>query len=589
MVRLYARGMNLSSIDGMSTRVLPHRRFVPADLSLSDWNAIAPVAERLQEREIHSAAELEAWLADFSELCAAVDEYGSRAYINKSCHTDDRAIEKIYLQFVENVEPPFKPVTFELQKKFLASPFLSELKGQRYEMLIRNWKAEVDLFRSENVGLETKIARLVNEYDKMCGSMMIDFRGTSYTPPQMARFLEDPDRTTREEAWKASANRRLVDRVAMDELFDEIRALRIQMAKNAGLDDFRAYAFKSKQRFDYTPEDCLKFADAVEKCVVPLVRKLAKQRKERLNVDVLRPWDLAVDPDNRPALSPFDARDIPGFVSKTRQVFERLSPDLARDFDQLKEHGNLDLESRGGKQPGGYQSSLHESKQPFIFMNAAGLHRDVETLLHEGGHAFHLQWAAAVEPLMFLRHAPMEFCEVASMSMEMLSMDHLDIFYGEGEEYTRARRKQLEDVIKFFPWMSTIDLFQHWIYTNPVHTKQERTDHWLSLMKRFGSGDSYEGIEEILECLWQRQLHLFHSPFYYVEYGIAQLGAMQMWLKATTDPKQALSQYRKALTLGGTRPLPELFKTAGLVFDFSEKTIAPLMKAIEQELENMPN
>jgi len=575
-------------IDEMSTRALPARRFVPANLNLSEWNAIGPVAKQLQDRAIKSSQELETWLADFSELYAAIDEYGSRAYINKSCHTDNKEYEAKFMHYIESIEPELKPVMFELQKKFLACEFAKDLPGVRYEMLRRMWKAEVDLFRPENVEIETAMTRLVNEYDKLSGAMMIDFRGSSYTPPQMARFLEDPDRATRGAAWTALSNRRLVDRKRFDELFDELRPMRARMAKNAGETDFRAYAFKSKQRFDYTPEDCVKFGDAVEKCVVPLVRKLAAKRKARLGVDVLRPWDLAVDPDNRAALRPFDQRDIEGFVRKTRQVFDRLSPDIARDFDQLKEHGNLDLDSRSGKQPGGYQSSLHESKQPFIFMNAAGLHRDVETLLHEGGHAFHLQWASAVEPLVFLRHAPMEFCEVASMSMEMLAMDHMDIFYGEGEDYARARRKQLEDVIKFFPWMSTIDLFQHWIYTHPNHTLAERTKEWLSLSSRFGAGEDWSGLEAVQESLWQRQLHLYHSPFYYVEYGIAQLGAMQMWLKAKDDPKQALANYKKALALGGTRTLPDLFKTAGLVFDFSEKTIAPLMRAVEEELDSMP-
>jgi oligoendopeptidase F len=285
--------------------------------------------------------------------------------------------------------------------------------------------------------------------------------------------------------------------------------------------DYIAYAFKSKKRFSYTPEDCHRFADAVEKSVMPIVRQFEAERRRDLGVDRLRPWDMTVDPKNRPALRPFEATDIDGFVARTREVFKRINPGLADDFDNLRLNNNLDLGSRKGKQPGGYQASLEESKQPFIFMNAAGLHGDVETLLHEGGHAFHFLWASANEPLVFLRSAPMEFCEVASMSMELLGMDHWDVYYPDPSDLNRAKREQLEGNIKILPWIATIDQFQHWLYSHPDHTPAERTN------------------------------------------------------------------YRAALKLGGTRTLPELFSTAGLVFDFSNKTIEPLMKQVGDELASL--
>jgi oligoendopeptidase F len=293
---------------------------------------------------------------------------------------------------------------------------------------------------------------------------------------------------------------------------------------------------------------------------------------------------LSVDPKNRPPLNPFDPKDIQSFVSTTKKIFERLSPALAEEFESLRTHGNLDLDSRKGKQPGGYQISLDESKQPFIFMNAAGSQRDVETLVHEGGHAFHYIAAAHAEPLSFLRSAPMEFCEVASMGMEALASDHLDLFYPNAEDAERAKQTYLEGVIRFFPWMAIIDQFQHWLYTHHDHTRDQRKAQWLSLLDRFGGTASWEGYEAGRESSWQRQLHLFHVPFYYVEYGIAQLGALQLWMKAKQDPRAALSNYRAALKLGGTKPLPELFSTAGLKFDFTPKTIDPLIRAVHEEL-----
>jgi oligoendopeptidase F len=565
------------------------RSFVPQEIDLSDWSQIEPLTQALLDRRINSVGELEKWLLDFSELSSAIDEYGSRRYIEKSCHTEDKAIEAAFMHFVENIEPKFKPVYFELQKKFLESPYRSQLTDRRFQILARQWQADVEVFREENVPLETEVTKLVTEYDKICGAMMVNFRGKDYTMQQLARFLEEPDRATRQEAYELSTARRMQDREKIEEIFDKLLPLRDKIAKNAGMSDYRAYTWKALKRFDYTPEDCLRFAEAIEHEVVPLVRELDQQRAADLKLEKLRPWDLSVDPKNRPPLRPFVDTDIDGFVAKTKSIFDRLSKQLADEFDSLRVNNNLDLGSRKGKQPGGYQSTLNEVRQPFIFMNAAGLQRDVDTLLHEGGHAFHAI-AAKDEPLVFLRHAPMEFCEVASMSMELFGVDHLDVFYDNPADHARAKRVHLEGIIRFFPWMAIIDVFQHWIYTHPGHSREERTEQWLSLMDRFGNPDliDWSGFEEARASQWQRQLHLFHVPFYYVEYGIAQLGALQLWTKAKEDAQRALSNYRAGLKLGGTRPLPELFSAAGIRFDFSDKTIRPLMHAIGEELSNLP-
>ena len=354
------------------------------------------------------------------------------------------------------------------------------------------------------------------------------------------------------------------------------------------MDNYRNWVWKGYKRFDYSPEDCLRFADAIAKTCVPVVKQLDQQRAKDLKLDKLKPWDLAVDPKNRPPLRPFAEDQVEEFVSKVRSIFENLSPELAKDFDVLRDHQNLDLASRKGKQPGGYQCSLEEAREPFIFMNAAGLQRDVETLLHEGGHAFHCL-AARNEDLVFLRSAPMEFCEVASMSMELLGSEHFDVFYTE-QDANRARRTLIEGIIRFLPWMAIIDSFQHWIYTHPKHSRAERTQEWLRLLDRFSSGlVDWTGFEAIRESMWQRQLHLFHAPFYYIEYGIAQLGALQLWMKSKEDAAKALRNYRAALALGGTRPLPELFSAAGIRFDFSDKTLGPLMNAMGDELQRLPS
>ncbi len=568
----------------------PVRTFVPADLDVADFASLAPLYQSLQDRPIASADEFNRWLLDLSELSAVVDEYGSRRYIAKSCHTEDAQIEKAYLHFVENIEPKIKPLMFALQKKFLASLHLDELKqkpgGDRIAILERRWRADVEIFRDENVPLETEITRLVTDYDKTMGAMMVEFRGKEYTLQQLGRFIEEPDRQTRQDAWELMSTRRLADRAKIDGLFEKLLPLREKLADNAGLDNYRAFVWKSYKRFDYTPADCESFGDAIEKTVVPLVRKLDEQRAADLGLDQLRPWDLSVDPKNRPALRPFADEEVSQFVGKVRAIFERLSPELASQFDTLGAAGNLDLDSRRGKQPGGYQCSLEESRVPFIFMNAAGVQRDVETLLHEGGHAFHC--LACDEPLVFLRQAPMEFCEVASMSMEAFAADHYDIFYN-AQDAARAKRIYFEGVIRFFPWMATIDLFQQWIYTHPAHTPAQRTAKWLELTERFGSKLDWSGYEQARDSAWQRQLHLFHAPFYYVEYGIAQLGALQLWMKSKNDPKQALSNYRAALKLGGTRPLPKLFDAAGIRFDFTEQTLGPLMQSVGEELASIPS
>jgi len=462
---------------------IPQRSFVPQELDCSDFSQLQPLYQQLLDRPIGSADELKRWLLDFSELASVVSEFGSRRAIDHSCHTDDPEVEKAYMHWVENVSPKIKPVFFELQKKYLDSGYADQLEDSKYKMLTREWKVDVGIFRPENVELQTQVTKTTNEYDKLCGAMILDFRGEQYTLQQLARFLEDPDRETRKEAWQTISDRRFQDREAMDDIFDRLLPLRDKIASNADLPDYRAYLWKAFSRFDYTPDDCHRFADAIEAKCMPLVKKLNEQRREQLGLERLRPWDMNVDPKNRPALEPFASDKPEEMVAGCQRIFEHMSSKLGEQYATLKPGRNLDLGSRKGKRPGGYQSSLEESREPFIFMNAAGLHRDVETMLHEAGHAFHYM-AVKQEPLMFVRHAPIEFCEVASMSMELLGLPYMTEFYDDSDA-ARASRAQFEGNIRLLPWIATIDQFQHWLYTNSGHTQEQRTEAWLAILDRF--------------------------------------------------------------------------------------------------------
>ncbi|MBW2061353.1 MAG: M3 family oligoendopeptidase [Deltaproteobacteria bacterium] len=559
------------------------RRFLPEEIDLADWGKIEPFYQDLLDREPGSVSELVKWLLDLSELQAALGEEGSRRYIAMTCATDDEEIKKAYMHFVEHIEPGMKTRGNELDNKFINNPHLRELDQFKYEILIRDIRNHLEIFREENVPLQTELAKLSQEYMSIQGAMTVEFQDQERTLQQMLVFLEEPDRDIRRQSWELVSERRLQDADKLNNLYDKMLGLRQQAAENAGFDNYIEFRFKELERFDYTPQDCLRFHDAVEKCVMPAYNESLGRQRKTLGLSTLRPYDLAVDPYSRPPLKPFSNPEE--LSSGCVKIFEKVDPDLGKIFEKMKDDGLLDLASHKGKAPGGYQSALEEVRLPFIFMNAAGLNRDVYTLLHEGGHAFH-SFASREEPLLHYRHAPMEFCEVASMGMELIASNYLEEFYNQAEA-ARARKKNLEDLLFLFPWIATIDAFQHWLYSHPGHSTQERTDCWLALMERFGGDVDYSGYEEGLKTAWQRQLHLFEVPFYYIEYGIAQLGALQIWRKAKSDLKKTIADYKAGLALGGSRPLLELFTAAGIKFDFSEETLGPLIDDVVAEIEEL--
>jgi oligoendopeptidase F len=560
----------------------PHQ-WLPEGVELKTWDQIEPWYQKLLALPVSSASELEHWLTAAGELNAAVGEEGAKRYVAMTCQTDDPEREAAYLTFVREIEPRLKPLQNEIRNRYLDAPERSQLARARYAVFDRALENRRALFREANIPRETQLAELEQQYQKKIGAMTVTFRGEERTLPQMAPFLEQTERSVRKEAWELSARRRLQDRETLEDLFDQMKKLRIEIAHEAGFADYVEFAFRSRERFDYGPPDTIKFHEAVEHVVVPLTKQIQQEQQESLGVESLRPWDLSVDRLGRPPLEPFD--DVEKLAAGTETTFRDVDPELGDQFAFLHSRQLLDLANRKGKAPGGYQTTFEDARLPFIFMNAVGLDSDLRTLLHEGGHAFHTL-ASRGEPLAAYRESPLEFCEVASMSMELLGAGRLDAFYDKAQS-DRSNRKLLEGIVLILPWIATVDAFQHWIYRHPDHTRQERRSAWRELLERFGGIVDYSGYLEARDYSWHRQLHIFLYPFYYIEYGIAQLGALQIWQRSLSDRTRAVADYKKALALGGSRPLPELFAAAGIRFDFSEQIIGPLMETIRKELEKL--
>ena len=557
----------------------PHR-FLPADVKASSWEEIEPWYRRLIDRPIGSVDELRQWLLDADEVNGVVAQEENHRYIAMTCQTDDPEREKTHLAFVRDVKPKLKTVQNDLRNKYLDSPYRLDLPKDRYHVFDRSQKNRREIYREANIPRETELAELEQKYQKCIGAMTVVFEGEERTPAQMAPILEETDRERRRTAWELVANRRLEDRDALDDLFDRMIALRDEIAREADHPTFVGYAYKLRERFDYDVEAAKSFQDAIERTVVPLARTLQDERRKALGVETLRPWDLSVDPLGRPPLRPFD--DVEKLALGCEAIFSDVDPELGAQFAYLRTHALLDLANRKGKAPGGYQTTLEDDRLPFIFMNAVGLDGDLRTLLHEGGHAFHAL-AARGETLGAYRESPIEFCEVAAMTMELLGARNLDMFYGK-DDADRSYRQLLEGIVLILPWIATVDAFQHWIYAHPKHSRTERRAAWNELMDRFGGIVDWSGFEAVRSHSWHRQLHIFLYPFYYIEYGIAQLGALQIWSKSLTDRTAAVAGYRRGLSIGGAKPLPELFEAAGAKFDFGTATIAPLMTTIGNEL-----
>jgi oligoendopeptidase F len=561
------------------------RHYLPQDLTVSSWEILEPHFKDLLEREIDSKADMEQWLKDMSELEAAINEDICWRQIRMTCDTENKELEESFNDFVLKIQPHIQPYAFELNKKLVNSPFARELDRDKYFTYLRSVRKSIELFREENIPIESEIAVLQQKYGMITGQMSVEVNGKSYTLQQAAKFFESPDRNLREEVYLKISERRYQDKDKLNDLFTQLVTKRNQVALNAGFKNYRDFKFKQLGRFDYTKEDTFRFHESVKLHVLPLVNKIHAYKKEKLNLEQLRPWDMEAEPEGTKPLTPFKTGKE--LLDKTIKVFTKLRPFFGDCLRKMNEMKHLDLESRTGKAPGGYNMPLAESGAPFIFMNAAQTMHDVTTIVHEGGHAIQSFLTHELE-LNSFKDYPMEIAEVASMAMELFSMDHWDIYFDNKDDLKRAKEHQLERVIILFPWIAVIDKFQHWIYENPNHTLEKRAEKWTEIHREY-SGDvvDYSGLEKYVENEWQKQLHLFEVPFYYIEYGIAQLGAIGLWKQFKENPEKALDNYVMALSLGGTKTLPELYKAAGLNFDFSPENIKSLMEFVNAELEKV--
>lgn len=561
----------------------PARKFLSEDFTVKDWSQLKPYFDQLVERPINNVQSLKDWLHDRSELESVISEDMGWRYIRMTCYTDNQEYSKSYQDFVQQIQPEIAPYSDLLNKKVLDCQFLSSLEGESgYNMMIRNLKKEVEIFKEENIPLLTEITTETQKYASLSGAMMVELNGQEMTLQQAGVILQSTDRAKREEVYLKISVRRLQDKEILDELFSKLIKIRHQVAKNAGFENFRDYMFKAYGRFDYTPNDCFNFHEAIESEVVPILNELSNERKKQLRVAELRPWDKAVDAEGREPLKAFsDGNEL---TEKSIQCFQKIDPYLGQCLSIMKEMGHLDLESRKGKAPGGYNYPLAEIGVPFIFMNATSTMRDMTTIMHEGGHAIHNFLTKDLE-LNDFKSPPMEVAELASMAMELISMDQWQIFFPNEEELKRAKREQLEDIIETLPWVATIDKFQHWIYENPSHTPEERKKNWNQIVDQFtDTATDWIGLQENKDYVWQKQLHLYEVPFYYIEYGMAQLGAIAVWRNYKLDKKKGLEGYMNALKLGYTKSIPEIYKAANIKFDFSKAYIKELMDFVRGEL-----
>lgn len=565
--------------------VRPKRNFLDEEFELQSWDSLLPYYTNLTERTIDSVQDLRQLLLDRSEIESFLSENFAWRYIRQTCDTANEELVASLQFFISEIQPHLASYGNQLDKKIANSPFLSELTDKGFNIAIRSLLKSIEIFREENIPLQTQAQSEQQKYGAISGAMSVTLDGEEMTLQKAADRLQSTDRAIREQAWTAINERRYADHEVLDELINQLITLRHQMAVDAGFANYRDYMFAAMGRFDYSVSDCFDFHEAVQSAVVPMLNTMASERKTALGVNALRPWDAKVDTQGRKPLQPF--KDGQELLEKTIRCFSRLDPFLGDCLTILKEMGHLDLESRKGKAPGGYNYPLDETGVPFIFMNATSNLRDMVTLLHEGGHAVH---SLVTKDLLLnsFKHTPSEVAELASMSMELLTMDYWDEFFENPEDLKRAKIQHLESILETLPWVATIDRFQHWLYENPTHTIEERKAKWLEIYTMFSDNvTDWTDLEACKAYIWQRQLHIYEVPFYYIEYGFAQLGAIGVWKNYKENKEKGLTSYLNALRLGYTATIGDIYREAGIAFDFSSENINSLMQFVQNELEQL--
>ncbi len=565
--------------------VRPVRKFLPETFKIEKWDTLEPFFRDLSDRVIGDAEALEKWLQDWSELVSVVEEDSAWRYIRMTCDTKDKALVDAYNFFISEIWPKIEPFQDALNKKMIASPYLEKLDAKKFRIYIRSVKNQVELFREKNIPINVQISQESQKYGQISAEMTVVIDSKELTLQQAANYLKAADRKVRESVFFTIQDRRAKDEKTLQELLSKLIQLRNEVAINAGFSNFRDYKFRQLGRFDYTVEDCFKFHESISKEVVPATAYFEGLKKKKMDISVLKPWDTEYDPDGASPLKPCSNSEE--LINRTVKCFKKVDPWFASRMEVMKKMEHFDLDSRIGKAPGGYNSTLYEIGVPFIFMNSANSQRDLVTMVHEGGHAIHSFLTRDLE-LMDFKNFPSEVAELASMSMELMSMEYWEEFYSDPDDLKRARKEQLEKVLKGLTWIARVDKFQHWLYLNPSHTAEERNKYWLSLGEEFSSGlIDWTGCEHIAPRIWQAQLHIYEVPFYYIEYGFAQLGAIAVWRNYKEDPVKAVQQYRNALSIGYMRSIPEIYEAAGISFNFSRQYVKELVDFVLTEYKKL--
>jgi oligoendopeptidase F len=559
------------------------RQFVAEDLVIDSWESIQAYFTDLVNRDISKKADFVKWLKDKSEIEAVLEEDSAWRYIKMTIDTQSEEFANAYNFFIQKIQPELAPFDDQLNKKLVSSTFFDELnKEEAYRIYFRSVKTDLELFREENIPLMAELNEKSSKFGSISAAQNIEHNGEKLTMQKAASLLKEPDESLRKTIFDKMTAVRRDDIDKLDALFSELIGLRHQVAINAGFSNFRDYKLQSMGRFDYTKEDCFNFHSAIKKCIVPLVKEIQQEKLSLFGKDRFKPWDTDVDPEGKAPLKPFTTGQE--LLSGSIKMFDQLDPYFGDCLRTMNEMNHLDLDSKAGKAPGGYNYPLYEIGVPFIFMNAVGAQRDLVTMVHEGGHAVHSFLSRELE-LTGFKSLPSEVAELASMSMEMLTMNLWKEFYSNEEDFKRAKKEQLETILKILPWIAQIDEFQHWIYENPAHSVSERHSKWSQISKEYGTGlTDWTGYEDMQASAWQRQLHLFEVPFYYIEYGIAQLGALGVWKNSLENLPKAIEDYKNALRLGYTKTIPEIYKTANIRFDFTEGYLKELADFVKEEL-----
>lgn len=564
---------------------MKNRKFVPIDFKITTWDALQPYYNELKSRNITNEQELNNWLEDMSEIDTIVEEHCSWVNINTSVDTTNKSYEETLNYYYSEIEPKMTEIGFELNKKLSDCQLTVTLNPDEFKPYLRSVDMEIKLYREENIPLETEMKMLEQQYSQITGAMTVKIGNKDYTLEQANAMLLDCDSELRKIIYKRVWERRLQDKDKLNDLFTKLITIRDKIAKNAGFDNYRDYMFANLGRFDYTPQDCFNYHSAVKEHIMPLYERLMQRKANNIGCIRLFPWDTEAEPLGVQPLNPFtDASDL---TEKSIKVFDKIDPYFGDCLRKMRDSGRIDLDSRNGKAPGGFNSSLSDSGIPFTFMNAASTQNDVVIMMHEGGHAVHAFLSNDLRLNAFKAY-PSEMAELASMSMELFSMDHWGEFYDNEADVRRAKFQEIEHIVCYLPWFAIIDKFQHWIYTNVGHTVNERETAWISIFDEFTTGVvNWEGLEYIKSTIWQKQIHLFEYPFYYIEYGISQLGALAMWRQYNIDKQGAIDNYKKALSLGYTKGLKELYATAGIKFDLSPSYIKEIKYFVQPILNEM--